>query len=126
MAKSNQKEPKNDPGLPLIEYTTNWNGKLFTNAVTTIRLWQPNKYVVGRDYRFIQIQKMSVNTDWGQWKLVQAKPIQLIDVDDYIGYLDTGYSGEATQEIMRKMYTGKVKDIETAWFGLYLLVKQFK
>lgn len=130
MAKAQkQKVPKSDTGLPEINFTTNWNGKLFTDSFTTIRMWNPDKYIIGQSYKITQgTGKTSPVMVWGQAKLVAEKKLIISQVNEFIAQLDTGYSAMETQGILRKMYGNSIngRDIEAEPFGLYLLVKEFE
>lgn len=100
-----------------IEFSTNWNGKLHNNAFTSIRLWNEKKYVIGRDYDvwLSHIRK-------GFAKLVAVKRMKLHQINEYIARIDTGYSADECQNIIRTMYKNKRIDWNTQDLALCLFV----
>lgn len=83
-----------------IDFSQNWNNKLFTDCFTTIRL--------SDKYRFSQECMVSLNG----LQLFKAMPIgwkQTAQLDDYTAYLDTGYDAKATHSLLDIMYQKKVQ-----------------
>ena len=102
--------------MRVISFSFNWNKKLDCDAFTTIRLYQPEKYIVGKRYK-IQLKKEK------QFKavIIDVKKFMLKDLSNFIAYLDTGYSKENCQSIITKMYS-KV-DFTTQYLSLILIHK---
>jgi hypothetical protein len=84
-------------------FTTNWNGKLACQYFTTIRLYNEAKYQheLLHDIWF-------KNEHFGRARVVDTRKITIDQVNDWMGFLDTGYDGKKTQQILRRMY-GKMK-----------------
>lgn len=80
-----------------LEFSYNWNNKLDCKAFTTLRL--SNRFYVGDE---IIVKLKSVVK--GRAKVIGKRYFGIDEINDYIGYLDTGYSGEETKDILKKMY----------------------
>jgi hypothetical protein len=108
------------PNLPVLKFSNNWNKKLFCDAFTSIRLKQA-KYYVGAVFK---VQEGN-NTVYGYYRIVAIQELRLHEIDDFIGYLDTGYSGHETQNILLNMYkNSKNIDIKTHPIYRILFLKQ--
>jgi hypothetical protein len=86
-----------------IQFAQNWNNKLNNKSFTTIRLHNPKKYIIGKEYDIILIQKKQINMQFSA-TIIDIKQIRIDQVNEYIARLDTGYSAEACQQMIRKMY----------------------
>lgn len=86
-------------------------------AFTTIRLNQPNKYRVG-DVHEISLKGNVI----GAGVIQEIKTFWLKDLNEYIARLDTGYSKEMCEEVIRKMYPRV--DFDTTKLMLILIVKK--
>ncbi len=82
-----------------LNFSTNWNGKLFCNYFTTIRLHNPRKYGVGNQYDF-HLKEVFM----GEVKVIDHKKLTVATISEWIARLDTGYSAEETKNIIRTMY----------------------
>jgi hypothetical protein len=87
--------------LPVIRFSFNWNNKLTNRAFTTLRIHNPNKYVVGQHYE-IELKGQPKGTA----TLTQKRVIRLAELNDFICYLDTGYNRNETIAIIKRMYKG--------------------
>lgn len=104
-----------------IKFSTNWNGKLNNHYFTTIRLSNPRKYQVGKDYAIELrqvIQKHPV-------QLISKKTFTLDKINDFIAYIDTGYPPDKAKEMLCNMYKHKVTDIDNTQFDMLLLKKLY-
>lgn len=81
---------------------------------TTLRL--SNAYNVGD-----QVEIVLKDNHIQDGVILGKKELRLNQVSDFIGYLDTGYSGLETQEILKKMYGAKVTDWQNQPLYLYLI-----
>jgi hypothetical protein len=102
--------------MRVISFSYNWNKKLDCEAFTTIRLFQPGKYVVGEQYE-IQLKKVKLF----EGVIIDVKKFMLKDINNFIAYLDTGYSKENCQSIITSMY--KKVDFNTQPLSLILIHK---
>ena len=99
-----------------ISFTCNWNNKLACDAFTTIRLFQPRKYVVGQSYNILLKGRHLADA-----VIVDIRRFLLDDLSNFVAYLDTGYSKENCTGIIRKMYP--TVDFNTTNLSLILLHK---
>jgi hypothetical protein len=99
-----------------FEFSTNWNNKLECDNFTTIRFHQPNRHVPGTVADITLKGTLKKNA-----VIVAVKPLLVTQINDFIGYLDTGYSGKETQDILRTMYKNKQIDWQRQLFDLVLL-----
>ena len=99
-----------------ISFSYNWNKKLDCQAFTTIRLYQPEKYVVGETYEIL-LKDVAI----GKGEIVEIRKFMLSELNEFVAYLDTGYPKEKCKEIIRKMYP-KV-DFERQILSLILIKK---
>lgn len=87
------------PQLPEINFSNNWNKKLDNTAFTTIRLENPNKYKIGQQYEIkLNHKKITVG------KIIEIRKLMFKDINEFIAYLDTGYSSTECKKIIQKMY----------------------
>ena len=103
--------------LDELSFSYNWNGKLNCNTFTTIRLKNPNKFTEGK------ILKVYLNKVlFGFYRIESIKTITLAQINDWIGYLDTGYNAEGCRKIIRDIYKNKPNiNTDTAEFYYILL-----
>ena len=104
--------------MDIIKFSTNWNNKLSNSAFTTLRIENPNKYVVGADYEIQLNGKML-----GIATLKQKRTISLDQLNPFICYIDTGYSVEECKNILRKMYPTVDFDFKKLDFCLLVFKK---
>lgn len=103
--------------MSIVKFTTNWNNKLSCRAFTTLRLHNPTKYVVGREFSILlNGRKM------GNATLVTKYILKISQLNNYICYLDMGYNLQQTIGIIKKMYPSI--NLETARFDLCLFTYQ--
>lgn len=99
------------PSKKRIRFTYNWNNKLDCKAFTTLRLHQPDMYVVGEVY---EIWLRGPKSQWAQrndGQIIDIRRLHLNDVNPFIAYLDTGYSVGETKKILQRMYRNKVNPL---------------
>lgn len=98
-----------------IKFSYNWNNKLENKAFTTIRLHNDKKYIIGKTY------EIELNTKpKGKAILKDKRTLKLNQLNDFISYIDTGYSVEETTQIIKRMY--KNIDLANTLFDFCLLV----
>jgi hypothetical protein len=101
-----------------LSFSFNWNNKLQCKAFTTLRL--SNRLVVGDE---IQVDLKGVDFD-GTHIVKDMKVLTLASINDYVGYLDTGYNAEECRNILKRMYSAKKVDWTTQPIYFYLIVKK--
>jgi len=99
----------------LISFTFNWNNKLQNKAFSTIRLHNPKKYQNGKVYQ-IELKGEALGTAI----LKEKRTLKADQLNDFICYLDTGYSRTETLNMLTKMY--KIENLQTTYFDFCLLV----
>ncbi len=105
----------NNQPLPYLDFTYNWNSKLWNNNFTTIRLENPDKYYVGKQFvcRMVHKQKDRPPDILQSVEIIAIKPLIVSQINDWIARLDTGYPEAKAQELIRTMYKFRVENIET-------------
>lgn len=84
-----------------LTFSCNWNNKLDCDAFTTIRF--STRFRIGQEYKIIlRLSKHNVETK-GIAKVVAMKDFLLKDLNEFMAYIDTGYSITQTKEIIRRM-----------------------
>lgn len=91
------------PFSSIIKFSYNWNGKLNCDSFTTLRLHNPLKYCAGHIYDVWLVQGKE-NKEIGQFVAVEIRQLKLSALNNFIAYLDTGYSVEKAKEIIQRMY----------------------
>lgn len=98
-----------------IRFSTNWNNKLNNKAFSTIRIHNPKKYIIGNAYN-IELNGISK----GIATLHEKRILSIDKLNNFICYLDTGYSKAQTIGILQKMY--KNLNLKNVLFDFCLLV----
>ena len=88
-----------------LKFSYNWNNKLGCNAFTTLRLasdyWQEDAlYEI-----FLKEGDQHKSLGWARCK--QIKRLTPDKINEFIGFLDTGYNAAKTRQIIKKMYPRK-------------------
>lgn len=103
-----------------LNFSTNWNQKLYTDCFTTFRPNYPI-YVVGQRFDAV----LNGTQSFGEVEVIGKKLMKLNQVDEFTARLDTGYSLAEFQKIVKTMYKNKFEDIDNLQFCL-LLIKKIK
>ena len=80
-------------------FNTNWNGKLNCNCFTSIRIANPKKYAVNSDHKIFLKDNFLYNA-----RVLAYKELYLCDLNDFMAFLDTGFSRLETREFLYKLY----------------------
>jgi len=95
-----------------LRFSYNWNNKLCCKYWTTMRLYNPKKYVVNTTYRvYLKDEYLGIAQLTGVRKTKSAK------LNAFVCGIDTGYSVAKTQKVLNSMYKGKE---DSVGLGLYL------
>lgn len=86
-----------------VYFSHNWNNKLDCKDFTTLRLSNDNKYVVGEVYE-IWHKEGKENRCIGEAVLKSKRKFHASKINQFIAYLDTGYSADETKKIIQRMY----------------------
>ncbi|MGZ3983410.1 MAG: hypothetical protein ACXVJE_19435 [Mucilaginibacter sp.] len=101
-----------------INFSYNWNNKLFCRSFTTIRLTNPNKYKVGGIYD-IQLNNKSM----GPGTIIEIMNFKLNNLNEFMARLDTGYNVPECKSVMLNMYKHLNLDYTTQLFSFILIEK---
>lgn len=85
--------------LPKIDFSANWNNKLLCQIFPTMRLANPDKYVVGRIYNCF------LGKDFiGRVELVKINQFKLQSISDEVAFVDTGKSASYLRTLLQNFY----------------------
>lgn len=102
--------------METIDFSYNWNNKLGCLAFSTLRRHNFNKYRVGETYAILLKKATQFEA-----KIMAIKTIPLSKINEFIAYLDTGYSLEETLKVIHRMYPDANA---STLFDLILLVRK--
>ena len=97
-----------------LSFSYNWNKKLDCQAFTTIR---KTRYEPGTILKVFH-KKEYIKTVYVE----SVKEFKLHQLNSFMSYLDTGYSVQECQNIIKKMYSARYTDLDTETFYFHLLV----
>ncbi|MCK8495856.1 hypothetical protein M0L20_28580 [Spirosoma sp. RP8] len=106
------------PDLPRLEFSYNWNKKLDCHSYTTLRLANPERYAIGRQFGIYLNGK-----HWHDAEVLDVKTLTLDQLNEWIARLDTGYSLDQCREIIQTMYKNRSVNWETQPLNWILLCK---
>lgn len=86
-----------------IEFSHNWNGKLFLDNFGTVRLHNPEKYKPGNE-----MDAKLKNIYLGSVQVVAVRTFEYKYIRDVLSYLDTGKPAHYMAEVIRRMYQQQV------------------
>ena len=84
-----------------IIFTYNWNNKLNCKSFTSLRV--SGIYTVGDQYKVLLKEGKNIHA-MGVAEVIAIREFWLHDMNEYISYLDTGYSVEQCQQIILRMH----------------------
>lgn len=84
-----------------IIFTYNCNNKLNCKSFTSIRV--SRFYSVGEQYKVILKENKDIHA-MGVAEIIAVREFWLHDLNEYVSYLDTGYSVEQCQQIILRMH----------------------
>lgn len=100
-----------------INFLENYNGKMFNDAFSTIRL-KDEKFQIGNQY------EIKLKFNWcGDAEIVYIKDFYLNQLNDAMSYLDTSLSVRETQKLLTEFYEQQCVDATTAVFS-YIVLKR--
>jgi hypothetical protein len=103
--------------METIKFSQNWNNKLSNKAFTTLRLHNPNKYRRGQYYKIESGGQLR-----GIAGIKEIRTFRLASLNDFVSYLDTGYSTAETKQLLQRMYKAKNINWDTQLLDFCLLV----
>jgi hypothetical protein len=95
---------------PVIDFSYNWNNKLYCDVFPTYRIENPSKYKPGK---IVVIQ--CKGQIMGVCEIISVKPLQPEKVTDEVAYLDTGYDRAEFLKLIHSMYKDKVSKSKFVW-----------
>jgi len=106
--------------MNIIKFSTNCNNKLNCKAFTSIRIHNDSKYIAGQNYDVELHHGKTSYDEMGRVRLVEKKVFKLKDLNEFMAYIDTGYSREACRKVIDTMYKNPGDE---AKFDFLLFVK---
>lgn len=100
-----------------LSFSSNWNGKLYCDAFTSIRL--SNYYDID-DIVFINLNNECIDTA----QVIGKIETKIEKLTELVCRLDTGYSREQTIYIIKKMYQG-ITDWDNTKIYIYTLLRTY-
>lgn len=82
-----------------INFSNNWNGKLFNDCFSTIRLYNSDTFYLGAEID-IQLKRQELGTA----KIVAVRKFRFEQIDDFIGFTETGKPAAYLSTITKKFY----------------------
>ena len=117
----------------IIKYTQNWNNKLDCPLHTTIRAYEPTKYVVGHEYKeYLACKKDdagAINIDGKYYlhvntvKCIEIKVLQLKDISPSMAWLDAAVTLPYFLGMIRTMYKAQYQQAQGNMYIHWLLLK---
>jgi hypothetical protein len=86
--------------MQTLDFTYNWNKKLDCDCFTTFRLHNPKKHKIG-----VLLLVSLKGEPLKEVMIKDIKTMKLSKVNEFIAYLDTGYSVEEFQKLVKTMRT---------------------
>lgn len=104
--------------MEVLNFSSEWNGKLKANVFTSFRIHNPAKFVKGS---VIEIQLKGEKLF--NAVILDVKTVYLKDVNEWVTRLDTGYGKDEFITMVKTMYKNIVKDFSTQKWDLILFLK---
>lgn len=104
-----------------LNFNHNWNGKLNCDFFTTIRLWNERKYFVGAKFKMYLKKKYKCDVE-----VVGVKKAFINQINDWMAWMDAGYSAKTTQDLLRDMYKNKPLINWESQPLAYVMIKKIK
>jgi hypothetical protein len=101
-----------------LKFTFNWNGKLFCDSFTTIRL--TNYYNVG-DIVTLCLKDECIDTG----KIIGKIETRIEKLTELVCQVDTGYSRLITISLLKSMYKG-ITDWENTPIYIYTITRKYE
>ena len=103
--------------LPNLEFSYNWNNKLFCKYFTTFRTYIKDKYVIHGSYNIILLNG-SNKYFFGDGTIISLKHDLIENFPEHDFVLDTGYSKVSSLKIIQQMYKNKNINFDKQHFCL--------
>ncbi len=104
--------------METLNFSYNWNNKLSNSAFTTLRRNNPSRHEVGKAFQIILNGQVL-----GTAVIRRVHTLQAKHINDFVSYLDTGYSPQQTLGVLARMYPDMTME---TMFDLCLMVYQGK
>jgi len=103
--------------LPNLEFSYNWNNKLFCKYFTTFRTYIKDKYIIYGIYNIILLNG-SNKYFFGYGEIISLKHDLIENFPEHDFVLDTGYSKVTSLKIIQQMYKNKNINFDKQHFCL--------
>lgn len=111
--------------MDIINYSQNWNNKLFCNCWSTIRIDQPDRFVLDKVFSHVLRDKEDRELFQKQGKLVYVKLMLLANINEATARLDSGLSAEKCKAMISIMYKNKNINWETQLLAFLVFTNKF-
>ncbi len=117
MDRRKHQDPSDYEGI--LRLDRNYNNKLTGEYFTTLQLHDP-KFRKGKMLKLLLMENGTYRT-MGMVRILEARPIRLHQVNEFISYLDAGVGVDAYKEMVHQQFRERTQDVNTAQFVLLLL-----
>ena len=101
-----------------LSFSYNWNNKLQCKSFSTIRVYNPKKYVLLDEYDIVlNNNKGDIITKFGLARLQVIHKFKLYDVSPAITFLDANLSTIEFITLIKTMYKNKNVDFKNQFFA---------
>lgn len=87
-----------------LDFTSNWNGKLFLDNFSTVRLYNEGKYFTGNE---LEIKLNGVS--FGYAKVIASRKFPFGKISDLLAFTDTGKPAHYLAGLIRRFYGKKIE-----------------
>jgi hypothetical protein len=103
----------------ILKFGYNWNGKLFNEYFTSIRMYNKDKYFEGAKFSGI-LKPGKTAYRFGIIEVIKVHGFKLDDIPTISATLDTGYTKSGTIKVINNMYKHKKIDFSKQQMMLIL------
>lgn len=89
--------------METLDFSTNWNGKLFLDNFGTVRLFNPGKYIVGKE-----LELTLKGTSLGIVTIAAERKFYFRSISDVLAYMDVGKPAHYLAELIKRFYEKKM------------------
>lgn len=99
-----------------LNFSYNWNNKLACPCFTTLRLRNDNKYFPGARFSISLHKKLLIH----EVEVIDVKHLYLLQINEFIARLDTGYSKTECVKLIKTMYKNSAINWSTKQLSIIL------
>jgi hypothetical protein len=103
----------------ILKFRYNWNGKLFTEFFTSIRLFNKERFKIGNKFSGV-LKPGKQAYRFGIIEVIEVYPFLIDKIPTITSHLDTGYTKAGTISTIKTMYKNKNIDFNKQQFMIIL------